>query len=149
MRAVSIVASGARHFSGVAAQALLIAAIIAALALALGPVYRPADFIAGTDTAAAARGGKSAASLEANPHFVGPGQGFVVRGAGYAPGKQTWVKIETAESTSYVAAGVDAAGNLSVGLTLWTPGRASLTALQTGNNGRWAVMANCWVEVEA
>jgi len=148
MRAVFTVASGARHFTGVALQALLIAVIVAALALALGPVYRPADFIAGTDSAAAAKGGRTAASLDASPHQVARGERFNVHGSGYTTGQATWVKVVTPTSTGYYAAGVDAAGNLSVGLELWDSGHASLTALQMGSNGRWSVMANCSVEVD-
>ncbi len=37
------------------AEALLVAALIAALLLALSPVYKPADFLAGADRAAAAQ----------------------------------------------------------------------------------------------
>jgi hypothetical protein len=148
MRAVSTAASAARHVTGVTAQALLIAAIIAAIALALSPLYQPANWAIGTDSAAAARPDRSTASLEATPHQVGRGQSFAVNGTGYQTGKTTWVKVETATSIGYYSASVDAAGNLSVGLELWEAGRASLTALQTNSKGRWTVMASCWVEVE-
>ena len=147
MRAVSTAASAARHVTGVAAQALLIAAIIAAVALVLSPLYQPANWAIGTDPAAAARPDRSTASLEANPHQVGRGQAFAVNGTGYQTGKQTWVKVDTATSTGYYSASVDAAGNLSVGLELLDAGRASLTALQLNSKGRWMVMASCWVEV--
>ncbi|HVL53581.1 MAG TPA: hypothetical protein VM344_04920 [Vitreimonas sp.] len=57
MRAVSTAASVVRHSLGAVGEALLIAAIIAALLLALAPVYKPADFLAGTGSAQAAKGG--------------------------------------------------------------------------------------------
>ena len=53
MRAVSTVASGLRHSAVAIAEALLVAAIIAAILLALSPVYKPADFLAGANRAAA------------------------------------------------------------------------------------------------
>jgi len=61
MRAVSTVASGLRHSAVAVAEALLIAAILAALLLALSPVYKPADFLAGPGSAQAA--GKQSYSL--------------------------------------------------------------------------------------
>ena len=57
MRIVSTAAATMRHSFGAVAEALLAAAIIAALLLALAPVYQPADFLAGTEQAAAAKGG--------------------------------------------------------------------------------------------
>src|SRR5947207_12586664 len=54
MRAMSTAASAARHLGGVGMQPLIIFAIIAALLLALSPVYKPADFMAGTRNASAA-----------------------------------------------------------------------------------------------
>ena len=46
-----------RHASGAMAEALLFAAIVAALALALGPVYAPAKLVAGGGIADAGRAG--------------------------------------------------------------------------------------------
>ena len=57
MRVVSALASTTRHSVGAVAEALLVAAIIAALLLAFAPVYQPADFLAGTESAQAAKGG--------------------------------------------------------------------------------------------
>jgi len=61
MRAVSTVASGLRHSAVAIAEALLVAAIIAGLLLALSPVYQPADFLAGTESAQA--GGRVSVTL--------------------------------------------------------------------------------------
>ena len=61
MRAVSAAASGARHIVGVTLQAFVIFAIIAALLIALSPINKAADILAGTELAAA--GGKLTATL--------------------------------------------------------------------------------------
>jgi len=53
MRALSTASSVVRHMLEVSAQALLIAAIIAALLLALSPIYRPADVLVGSGRAEA------------------------------------------------------------------------------------------------
>jgi hypothetical protein len=57
MRPISAAASIMRHSIGALGEAMLVAAIIAALAFALAPVYAPADFLAGTGEAAAGKGG--------------------------------------------------------------------------------------------
>ncbi len=61
MRARSAAASVVRHVGGLAAEALLIAALVAAVALFFSPVYAPAKFLAGTDNAFA--GGRQVASI--------------------------------------------------------------------------------------
>jgi hypothetical protein len=66
MRALSTAASVVRHSVGAVGEALLIAAIIAALLLALAPVYAPANFLSGTGVADAARGGNRGARLAAD-----------------------------------------------------------------------------------
>jgi hypothetical protein len=48
MRAASTAASAVRHIGGVGVQALIVFAILAAILLALSPVYEPADVIVGT-----------------------------------------------------------------------------------------------------
>jgi hypothetical protein len=63
MRALSVASSVVRHLVGVGAQALLVAAIIVTLLLALAPIYRPADILAGTKAVNAAPGGKLTATI--------------------------------------------------------------------------------------
>ena len=53
MRALSTASSVVRHVLEVGAQAFLIAAIVAALLLALSPLYRPADVLVGSGRAEA------------------------------------------------------------------------------------------------
>jgi hypothetical protein len=53
MRATSTAASVVRHLGGVGAQALIVFAIIAAILLALAPVYKPADVLVGTGSVGA------------------------------------------------------------------------------------------------
>lgn len=55
MKALSAAASVVRHMSGAAAEATLVAAIVAAIALVLSPVYGPARTITGADGAEAAK----------------------------------------------------------------------------------------------
>lgn len=55
MKAVAAVTCCVRHASGAVAEALLVAAIVAALALALSPLYGPARTITGAGGADAAR----------------------------------------------------------------------------------------------
>jgi len=57
MRILSAGAAAMRHSAIAVAEALIVAAIVAALLLALSPVYQPADFLAGTESAQAAKGG--------------------------------------------------------------------------------------------
>jgi hypothetical protein len=93
MRAFSIAGSGVRHVAGVAAQALLIAAIVAIVALVLSPLYQPASWIAGTDRAAAGRmgtinvsfgsGDARAATTEGGSIFTATGCGFRASSSDY------------------------------------------------------------------
>jgi len=144
MRVVSTFSAGVRHVLSVGLQALLVAAIIGTLALFFSGAYKPASFVAGVQDAAAGRG---AASLDASPHDVAKGQKFMVRGQGYDPNKQTWVKVETSSSTGWYSATVSSAGEISLPLELWTDGRASLEAYQV-SGGRARPLANCWITVQ-
>jgi hypothetical protein len=56
MRAARSAASIVRHAGGAATEALLVAALIGALAIAFGPVYAPASFLSGAGGAEAASG---------------------------------------------------------------------------------------------
>ncbi len=57
MKALSSATGVVRHTLGAAAEAILLAAIIAALLLALSPIYAPAGFLSGTQGVDAGRGG--------------------------------------------------------------------------------------------
>jgi uncharacterized protein with LGFP repeats len=59
MKAVPAATGAMRHVGGVAAQALLIAAIVALLALVLSPLYAPAKTITGAADVNAGRNGGS------------------------------------------------------------------------------------------
>ena len=79
MRATSTAASVVRHLGGVGAQALIVFAIIAAILLALSPVYKPADFLAGTgDAHAAAAKGDPWISLNEAARVAAPSLGSTV-----------------------------------------------------------------------
>jgi hypothetical protein len=93
MRAVSFGAGLARHVAGVGAQAILLVAILAALALLLSPLYTPANWIAGTDDAAAGRlgtinvsfgdGAARLAEEDAGSIFTADGCGFRANSSDY------------------------------------------------------------------
>ena len=72
MGARSAAASVVRHVGGVAAEATLVAALVATVALAFSPVYAPAKFAAGTGGAFAASGGKNAPTASSTITFNGP-----------------------------------------------------------------------------
>jgi hypothetical protein len=79
MRAASTAAWVVRHVGGVGAQALIIFAIIAALLLALSPIYEPADFLAGTrDARAAALKGDSWIRLNETARIAAPSLGSTI-----------------------------------------------------------------------
>lgn len=82
MKAGSAAASGARHVIGVSLQALLIFAIVGLIVLALGPSYKPADFLAGTARVDAAKQ-KYSGYAWAEPNVVQAGDYFDVYGCDY------------------------------------------------------------------
>jgi hypothetical protein len=146
MRAGPAIASGGRHVVGVGLQALLVAAIVGAIALAMSGVYRPAGFLAGVEGVDAGRG-QPTASLVADPSRVDAGQTFHVRGNGFDRTKQTWLRVTTTEATSWYPAPVDSSGDIAVGLELWNHGRANLAAFQSAK-GKTLKVAETWVDVE-
>jgi hypothetical protein len=82
-----------RHASGAMAEALLLAAIVAALALALSPVYAPANYLAGTDRALASQlgtitvdmgSGASGPTKSSGSIFTASGCGFRANDTHYA-----------------------------------------------------------------
>lgn len=141
MRAVSTVASGLRHSAVAVAEALLIAAILAALLLALAPVYKPADFLAGTESAQAAR--------ERGSISVPDGVFAGTTTATVNPGGDTWVRGRCYQDGSlvyeqYVKVDANNQAVLNLGPTpSWTAGAASCTGeeLQFAKNARWRVLA--------
>ena len=82
MKAGSAAASGARHIVGVSLQALLIFGILAAILMALSPVYKPASDLAGTGSASAARD-RYSGYVRAYPSTVAAGESFDVYGCSY------------------------------------------------------------------
>ena len=148
MRAVSIVAAGARHFSGVAAQALLIAAIIAALALALGPVYRPADFIAGTDSAAA---GRSRAWLslgdDARTTTITGGSSYTIVGGGFDPAVGVAINLAEPGCCRFFTVWPSADGTISFTADALGPGTYEVRASQRLNPRKLTPMAQMTFEV--
>jgi hypothetical protein len=83
MKAGSAAASGARHIAGVSLQALLIFAIVATILLALAPVSKPADLMAGTGRADAAGKVKYSGYAWTDPTSVPAGGQFDVYGCHY------------------------------------------------------------------
>jgi hypothetical protein len=79
---VSTAASGVRHLLGVSLQALLIVAIIGLVMIALSPVYKPANDLAGGGQALAAHG-RYPGTLVATPNTLQAGDYFDVTGCGY------------------------------------------------------------------
>jgi hypothetical protein len=135
MRAVSTFASITRHLGGVVTQALLIAAIVALMALLLSPVYRPADWIAGTEGAAA--GGKQTYELAYG--------GFRVWNEPYALADFTvtrsrldtvdvWVKAHCVDASGAQAIpGADPYGHVKWNATNPLVGHATLDSVKKGS----------------
>jgi hypothetical protein len=137
MRAVSTAASAARHSIGALAEAFLIAAIIAAIALSLSAVYKPAAFVAGVGNAQAARAGVSIAfanSAVATTSWptVGDAVSFRVGTAGIKTGDiaKLWVANKCSQGgtvvyAQYLAVHDGLAGPFGLS---WAGGGASCTA---------------------
>jgi hypothetical protein len=149
MRAVSTVASGLRRSAVAIAEALVVAAIIAALLLALSPVYQPADFLAGTESAQAAKGGNgggggggkgggkppaSAATLSVTPNPA-PAGGTIYTVSGSGFGSNQMVAISLANPGCCLAFNVLASstGTLSFTATTGSPGTYYITAIRYGS----------------
>jgi hypothetical protein len=133
---------------GVAAEALLIAAIVAAIALALAPVYKPADIVAGTGTAAAAR--TTARITVPDGVYAGTTTASVNPG-----GSGAWAFAECRQGGTVVLRQYrDAASGqatFQLGPTpSWTGGAADCTAQegQWDRNGRWKTLATTTFHVD-
>ena len=156
MRAVSTVASGLRRSAVAIAEALVVAAINAAILLALSPVYKPADFLAGTERAQAARGGGNrdgggtTASCTISPNPIAAYDRWTVIASGLPTGAfdgtrmtgavihiqidngtgVTGWKFQTADGTySYTTA--SPAGTTTVTFSDWTHGKPKPVATCT------------------
>ena len=144
MRAVFTAVSAARHSAVAIAEALLVAAIIAALLLALSPVYKPADFLAGTQGADAARGGKGTIVV---PDGVFGGTVTATVNPG---GEGTWARAFCYQNGAlvygqYVRVDANNQATFQLGPTpSWQGGDASCVAeeLLKKNNGGWRVLAS-------
>jgi hypothetical protein len=148
VRAVSAAASGVRHLAEVGLQALIIVGIIAALLLALAPLFGPAEDLAGVD-AANARGHGHASISVADGTFGGTTVATVEAGG------DVLAKAECYQGDSLVyfeifPPGPDNTVTFTLGPTpLWQGGDATCTA-QAGNwakNGRWRAVAKTTFEV--
>jgi hypothetical protein len=142
VRAVSSTASVVRHISSVGLQALIIVGIVATLLLALSPVFKPADDIAGIAGVSAVRstghitvpdgvyGGTTTATL--NPG----GTGIWAYARCYQG--ETLVYAETVRANSSNEA------TFTLGPTpLWTGGAANCTAEEGtwSRNHKWRAVA--------
>jgi hypothetical protein len=128
MRAASTAAWVVRHVGGVGAQALLVFAIIVAILLALSPVYKPADFLAGTrDARAAAVKGDAWIHLDETARIAAPSLGSTVTfSTGYPKTvKNPRIEVLCSQDGSLVygeAGGVDDTFLLGGGGSLWRDG---------------------------
>ena len=140
MRAVSTPGSFLRHSLAAGLEALLLAAVVAALLIALSPVSREAASLAGTGTAAA-RG--SGAITVPDGVFAGTTTATV------NPGGDSWVRGRCSQAgvlvyEQYVRVDANNQAVLTLGPTpSWTSGAATCTAeeLSLGRNARWKVLA--------
>ena len=141
MRAISTAASAARHSLGAVAEAFLIAVIVAAVVLALSPVYQPANIIAGTGTAAAGRVTAKITVLDG----VYAGTTTATLNPG---GSGAWAYAECYQGDTLVLRqyrdGSSGQATFQLGPTpVWTSGPADCRA-QEGTwdkGGRWRVLA--------
>jgi hypothetical protein len=141
VRAVSTAASGVRHLSEVGLQALIIVGIVAALLLALSPMFSPAEDLAGINGANARGGGVIT---------VPDGQFGGTTTATLNPGGAVWALAECYQNgtlvyAQYVKASSSNTATFTLGPTpMWQGGAANCTAEEGswGKNGRWRVVAS-------
>ena len=142
MRAVSSTASVVRHISGVGLQALIIVGIVATLLLALSPVFKPAEDIAGIAGVSAAR---------TTGHITVPDGVFAgTTTATLNPGGDTaWAYVECFQNGTlvyqqYLKGNLSNEATFSLGPTpLWSSGAANCTAEEGywGKNMHWRTLA--------
>lgn len=142
MGARSAAASVVRHVGGVAAEATLVAALVATVALALSPVYAPAKFVA--DTGAARAAGSVQISVP-NGVYAGTDVATIDPASG-----TIWVDARCYQGGSLVyeqwaAADSSLQATLTLGPTpAWTGGAASCTATANAlqRSGRFKLLAS-------
>lgn len=149
MRINSAGAAAMRHSAVAVAEAVLVAAIVAALLLALSPVYQPADFLAGTETAQAAKGGNgggggggkggggkpapSSATLAVTPNpAAAGGSTYTVSGSGF--GSSQMVAMSIANPGCCLAFNVlsSSTGTINFSATTGSPGTYVVKAYRYG-----------------
>jgi hypothetical protein len=143
MRALSTAASVVRHSLGAVGEALLIAAILAALLLALAPVYGPARTLTGAGVADAAR--VSGHITVPDGVFGGTTTATVNPG-----GEKVWVHARcwqdgTLVYEQYVKVDANNQAVLNLGPTpMWTSGAADCDAREGywARNNRWRTVAS-------
>jgi len=141
VKAVSAAASGVRYLSGVGLQALIIVGIVAALLLALSPMFKPAEDLAGINGANAAKRG-----VITVPDGVFAG----TTTATLNPGGAVWAFAQcyqggTLVYAEFVKATSSNTATFTLGPTpLWQGGSANCTAEEGawGPNGRWRAVAS-------
>lgn len=142
MKAGSAAASGVRHLSEVGLQALIIVGIVAALLLALAPLFGPAEDLAGLDGANA--GGRGHASISVPDGAFGGTTTATVNPGGDVLVMARCYQGESVVYLEVLPPGPDKTVTFTLGPTpLWQGGEASCTA-QEGNwakNGRWRAVA--------
>jgi hypothetical protein len=140
VKAVSTAASGVRHLSGVGLQALIILGIVAALLLAMSPLFKPAADLAGI-SGAAARG---------DAHITVPDGVFAgTTTATLNPGGSTYAYARcyqdgTLVYAQYVRSTSSNTATFTLGPTpLWQGGAANCTAEEGSfaRNGHWRAVA--------
>jgi hypothetical protein len=147
MRALSTAASVVRHSLGAAGEALLIAALLAALLLALAPLHGLAHSLTGAGVASAGR---------VTGHISVPDGVFGgITIATTNPGGDVWVYARCFQQGASVYAEVAPVGaNNQATLTLgptprWTGGAATCTAQEGywSAKGRWRTLAETTFDV--
>ena len=148
MRAVSTVASGLRHSAVAVAEALLVAAIVAALLLALSPVYQPADYLAGTESAQAGRNQAwLSLSDDARIAAVSTGSQYTVVGGGFDPTTAVSINLGEPGCCRFFNVYPTTDGNIGFTGTAAGPGTYEVRAYQQLRGRKPTLMATLTFEV--
>jgi len=148
MRAVSTVASGLRHSAVAVAEALIVAAIIAGLLLALSPVYKPADYLAGTKAAEAGRG-QAWLSLSDDLRIaaVSSGSQYTIIGGGFDPSTPVSINLGEPGCCRFFNVYPTADGTIGFTATAAGPGTYEVRAYQQLRGRKPTLMATLTFEV--
>jgi hypothetical protein len=146
MQAGPTVAKGARHVLGVGTQAVLVAAIVAAIALAMSAIYPPAGFVSGVQDADAGKGraGRDASALWATCDPCDT-SGLTIRGTGFDRSKAyAWLNFNGATTMTEVSA----AGEITHSWPYFDqPGTYWVRAYQPAKGGKVVLVAETTVTV--